>query len=148
MTFSYDDGVSQDIRLIEIFNKYNLKATFNINSGLAGTEGCLDREGVRVTHNRIKPEDIRHVYDGHEIAAHTLTHPFLPNIEDEREVLCQVEEDNLNEAIRTGLEALKIVLFFVVSFRHTLYCQKLPPRKDTDFQSLEVQRIFELANFR
>ena len=55
---------------------------------------------------------------------------------------------NLNEAIRTGLEALKIVLFFVVSFRHTLYCQKLPPRKDTDFQSLEVQRIFELANFR
>ncbi len=30
ITFSYDDGVMQDIRLIEIFNKYNLKATFNI----------------------------------------------------------------------------------------------------------------------
>lgn len=30
ITFSYDDGVTQDIRLIEIFNKYNLKATFNI----------------------------------------------------------------------------------------------------------------------
>lgn len=25
-----DDGVMQDIRLIEIFNKYNLKVTFNI----------------------------------------------------------------------------------------------------------------------
>ena len=31
LTFSYDDGVTQDIRLIEIFNKYNLKATFNLN---------------------------------------------------------------------------------------------------------------------
>ena len=55
---------------------------------------------------------------------------------------------NLNEAIRTSLEVLKIVLFFVASFRHTSYCQKLPPRKDTDFQGLEVQGIFELANFR
>ena len=55
---------------------------------------------------------------------------------------------NLNEAIRISLEALKIVFFFVASFRHTSYCQKLPPRKDTDFQGLEVQRIFELANFR
>lgn len=27
ITFSYDDGVTQDIRLIELFNKYNLKAT-------------------------------------------------------------------------------------------------------------------------
>ena len=34
LTFSYDDGVTQDIRLIEIFNKYNLKATFNLNSEL------------------------------------------------------------------------------------------------------------------
>ena len=29
LTFSYDDGVTQDARLIEIFNKYGLKATFN-----------------------------------------------------------------------------------------------------------------------
>ena len=55
---------------------------------------------------------------------------------------------NLNEAIRTDLEALKIVLFFVASFRHTSYGQKLSPRKDTHFQGLEVQRILELANFR
>ena len=34
ITFSYDDGVTQDRRLIEILNRYGLKATFNINSGL------------------------------------------------------------------------------------------------------------------
>lgn len=33
VTFSFDDGVTQDIRLIEIFNKYGLKGTFNLNSG-------------------------------------------------------------------------------------------------------------------
>ena len=30
ITFSFDDGVTQDIRLVEIFNKYGLKCTFNI----------------------------------------------------------------------------------------------------------------------
>ena len=34
VTFSYDDGVTQDIRLVEILNRYNLKATFNLNSEL------------------------------------------------------------------------------------------------------------------
>ena len=34
LTLSYDDGVVQDIRLIEIMNKYGLKGTFNINSAL------------------------------------------------------------------------------------------------------------------
>lgn len=36
LTFSYDDGVTQDIRLIELFNKYGMKATFNLNSELLG----------------------------------------------------------------------------------------------------------------
>ena len=33
VTFSYDDGVEQDIRLVEIFNKNGIKGTFNINTG-------------------------------------------------------------------------------------------------------------------
>ena len=33
-TMSYDDGVVQDIRLIDIMNKNGLKGTFNINTGL------------------------------------------------------------------------------------------------------------------
>ena len=36
ITFSYDDGVTQDIRLIELMNKYGLKGTFNLNSELLG----------------------------------------------------------------------------------------------------------------
>ena len=34
LTFSYDDGVFQDRRLLKIFNKYGLKGTFNLNSDM------------------------------------------------------------------------------------------------------------------
>jgi peptidoglycan/xylan/chitin deacetylase (PgdA/CDA1 family) len=37
ITFSFDDGVLQDIRAIAILDKYGLKATFNLNSGKFGT---------------------------------------------------------------------------------------------------------------
>lgn len=32
MTFSYDDGVSADYRLVELMRKYYIKGTFNINT--------------------------------------------------------------------------------------------------------------------
>ena len=76
VTFSYDDGVTQDIRLIELMNKYGLKSTFNLNSELLGKRGILDRENQRIAHYKIHPEDVRYVYDGHEVAVHTLTHPL------------------------------------------------------------------------
>lgn len=31
---TYDDGVLQDVRFVALLNKYNLKGTFNLNSGL------------------------------------------------------------------------------------------------------------------
>ena len=34
LTLSYDDGVEQDIRLIENMKQHGLKGTFNLNSGL------------------------------------------------------------------------------------------------------------------
>lgn len=42
LTLSYDDGVAQDIRLIEIMKKHGLKGTFNINSGLYAPEGTTN----------------------------------------------------------------------------------------------------------
>ncbi len=104
ITFSYDDGVTQDVRLIEIFNKYNLKATFNINSELLGKDGALVRNNVNVTHIKNKAEDVRHIYAGHEVAVHTLTHPHLPNVMDEKEVIRQVEEDRLKLSELVGYE--------------------------------------------
>ena len=106
VTFSYDDGVTQDVRLIELFNKYSVKATFNLNSELLGHPGSLLRENVRISHNKNKPEDIRHIYAGHEIAGHTLRHPRLPDIPDDAEVIRQVERDRLNLSELAGYEVV------------------------------------------
>lgn len=95
ITFSYDDGVTQDIRLIELMNKYGLKSTFNINSELLGHRGILIRNENRISHYKVHPEDVKYIYEGHEIAAHTLTHPNLTK-QDDQEVIRQVEKDRLN----------------------------------------------------
>ena len=95
ITFSYDDGVTQDIRLIELLNKYGLKCTFNLNSELLSKNGMLIREGKRIAHYKVHTEDVKHIYEGHEVAVHTLTHPNLTQCEDE-EIVRQVETDRLN----------------------------------------------------
>lgn len=104
VTFSYDDGVTQDVRLVEIFNKYNLKATFNLNSSLLGLDGELVRNDVRINHTKNKACDVKYIYEGHEIAVHTLTHPNLTGIEDDKEVIRQVEEDRVRLSELCGYE--------------------------------------------
>lgn len=106
VTFSYDDGVTQDQRLIDLFNRYGLRATFNINSGLLGQGGRLIRENVTVAHVKPQPEEIRGIYQGHEIAAHTLTHPNLSRVEDDAEIIRQVEQDRLRLSELAGYEVV------------------------------------------
>lgn len=103
VTFSYDDGVTQDIRLIELLNKYGLKCTFNLNSELLGKRGILIRENQRISHYKIHPEDVKYVYEGHEVAVHTLTHPNLTTL-NEKEIIRQVEQDRLNLCELVGYE--------------------------------------------
>ncbi len=94
VTFSYDDGVTQDERLIEIFNKYGLKGTFNLNSGRFGKLRNLEREGVIVTQNKIEKADAVRVYRGHEVAGHTVDHENLTRLAD-AEITKTVETDRL-----------------------------------------------------
>ncbi len=70
-TLSYDDGVKDDIRLIEIMRKYGLKGTFNLNSsGL--TSG---RE------NRLTADEIKNLFgDDTEIAMHGFNHLSLAKV--------------------------------------------------------------------
>ena len=105
VTFSYDDGVTQDIRLIELLNKYNLKCTFNLNSELLGKKGMLNRNNQRISHYKIHPEDVKKIYDGHEVAVHTLTHPNLTQC-DEKEIVRQVENDRLRLSELVGYEVV------------------------------------------
>lgn len=101
VTFSYDDGVTQDKRLIYIFNKYGLKATFNINSGLLDKEGSLLFGTSSINHTKNPASKVKEIYEGHEVAVHTLTHPNLTTL-DEAEIIRQVEEDRKNLENLTG----------------------------------------------
>lgn len=90
LTLSYDDGVVQDIRLVEIMNKYGLKGTFNINSGMYLPEET-ERKEFR---GRLKLSEAKKLYtdSGHEVAVHALTHPFLEKM-DTSEIIYEITED-------------------------------------------------------
>ena len=105
LTFSYDDGVTQDERLINLFNKYGMKCTFNLNADLLGHPGELLREGVHVRHDKIPPERVRKVYAGHEVATHSLTHPYLTRLSDE-DVIREIEEDRKKLSALVGYEVV------------------------------------------
>lgn len=105
LTFSFDDGVTQDVRFMKLLDKYGMKGTFNLNSQFLGYEGVWAVDGVPVNHSKSKPQDIRFLYEGHEVAAHTLTHPFLPDLPKE-EIIRQVEEDRLKLSELCGYEVI------------------------------------------
>ena len=48
-TMSYDDGVTQDERLIAYMNQYGIKGTFNLNAGLMGDNDRIVRDGFALS---------------------------------------------------------------------------------------------------
>ena len=93
ITFSFDDGVTQDIRLVEVLNKYGLKGTFNLNSAKLGLPGDVWKvEWGEIPRKMLNASQVGELYEGHEVAVHTLTHPNLTTLNDET-VIYQVDED-------------------------------------------------------
>ncbi|MEK8131216.1 polysaccharide deacetylase family protein [Paenibacillus filicis] len=80
ITLSYDDGREEDRQLVATMNEYGLKGAFHLNSGL------LDRPGY------LRADEIRTLFAGQEVSAHTATHPFLDITPPER-VVMEIMED-------------------------------------------------------
>ena len=93
LTFSYDDGIYQDMRLVQLFNLYGLKGTFNLNSGVQYKENVWMNKDVLV--RRIPKDILPELYKGHEVAVHTLTHPRLYALPDE-ELAKELKADKEN----------------------------------------------------
>ncbi len=87
LTMSYDDGAVHDARLIEIFNKYHIKATFHLISGR-----------IQASDSWIKPQELKTVYAGHEISAHSLNHPFFDAIPREQLLYEMIEDKKFLES--------------------------------------------------
>lgn len=94
LTFSYDDGVMQDKRLAELFDKYKMKCTFNFN--------CSFMREQNFTKEQINEYFLS---KGHEIAIHGANHRPTGNlraIEGIRDILeCRIElEEKCGRIIR------------------------------------------------
>ena len=99
LTFSYDDNVKENIRLVEILNRYNMKATFNINSGLYHPDESHPR--------MMSKKEVTALFANspHEVAIHSHTHPFLaalPTVAATQELLTdrQALEEQFHRIVR------------------------------------------------
>ena len=83
-TLSFDDGITQDLKVIEILKKYDVKCiSFNINTGLYGANWDWVGPAIgdpSIPHQRFTEEELKTgIYDGYDVLVHTLNHPSLKN---------------------------------------------------------------------
>ena len=106
LVLSFDDGTIYDKRFIELLNKYNIPATLNLNSGLCDFVWYYnDTFPIR----RLKLEECKNMFVGHEIASHTLTHPYLTSLSHD-ELVYQVNQDveNLEKIFGIKVESFGV----------------------------------------
>lgn len=116
-TLSYDDGLEQDKRLIQLMKQYGLKGTFNLNAGLFNRKGTVRRIGslafqdcgpdmisgrvIKYTKQyRLPVDEIAQVYEGMEIASHSYTHDWLGRL----------PEEEMKRSIDLDLEGLEKIV--------------------------------------
>ena len=68
VTFSYDDGMRNDRRLVALLNRHGLRGTFNLNSGKLSPDGAADDAW------NVRASEAASLYAGHEAAVHGLRH--------------------------------------------------------------------------
>ena len=81
LVMSLDDGTAQDEKVISIFKKYGLTATFNLNSGRLGEKEEIPipaYDGKPLRHDKVTEAQVKcGLYNGFEVACHGLTHAKL-----------------------------------------------------------------------
>ena len=77
LTFSYDDGTIYDKKLVSLLKKYDMKATFNLNSGLLGQKEHRMINGIDTDFSQLEPGEVKTVYADQEVASHTVNHSSI-----------------------------------------------------------------------
>ena len=156
LTFSYDDGNIKDRDLVELFNKYGVKGTFNLNSAKFSENGA---------DYNISKKEVRKLYKGHEVAVHTVTHPKLeglPNSLIVKEIASDKEElEKLSGTIVQGMaypfgtysdEVIKVAKECGIKYSRTVEAHRSfkLPKSDSWLKMPATchhadERLFELA---
>lgn len=98
---SFDDGTVHDKAFVELLNRHGIPCTFNLNSGLEDFVWEFEGHPVRRQHLADTVEQ----YRGHEVASHSLHHPWLSALDD-GELRKEVGEDCARLKEIFGLEEL------------------------------------------
>ncbi len=83
VTTSWDDGTVHDRRVVAGLNELGIKGTFNLNSGNLGKTNW---------YGYVSASEIASLYAGHEVAIHTVTHPWLDRL-DPAQIASEVLDD-------------------------------------------------------
>ncbi len=89
LLLSYDDGLAQDLRLLDLLDHHGLQGTFNLNSGRLGQTAPWLADKTGHCGRYLGEDEVARVYRHHEIASHSVNHPDLTRLDDatiEREI--------------------------------------------------------------
>ena len=140
VTFSYDDGVRQDLKFSDVLEKYKIKATFNLNSeNLRGSNGLTKDEIQEYILNR-----------GHEIAVHGSYHRAegtLRPIEGIQDVLnCRLElEERFGLIIRGMAYPDTGIAYFTNGAKYENIKNYLKELDIVKFESVEFKQYERVA---
>lgn len=105
-TFSYDDGQIFDRRLAALFDAYQLKATFHLNSGSIGRDSYVGWD------------ELKEIYKNHEVSCHGYSHPYFT----------QLSKGSIVEEILEDKKCLEAAVKYPVrgmSYPYGIYSDKL-----------------------
>ena len=122
LTFSYDDALYFDRQLVEIFNRYKMKATFNVPSNRLGIKRVLPAE------------ELATLYAGHEIACHGANHKNMTKLSAAEQV-AEVKND------RIRLEQLSGYVVNGFAYPYSAYSPEVI--RNLDNQGLHYARTVE-----
>lgn len=112
LTLSYDDGVVQDRRLVELCRQYGVKCTFNLGSAVLGYQGTVTGpKGNTIDISKVSTGEVASLYADQDIGGHGLYHSAL-NMVGSPLAVYEIIED------RRRLEALsgRLVRMFAYPF--------------------------------
>ncbi len=137
-TLSFDDGITQDLKIIEILQKYDVKCiSFNINTGLYGANWTWVGPAIgdpEISHQRFTEEELKSgIYDGYEVLVHTLNHPSLKNYDKRAsQIKKEVGKDADNIEKLTGVRPVGMAW----------------PGGDTEYTDTTIELVLENTDIR
>lgn len=137
-TISFDDGITQDKKIIEIYKKYGFTGgTFFLNTGLLGESWdwvgqILGMPGL--SHKRFTADELKTgIYNGFDTQVHTLHHYSLKNYDNNVAIIqSEVQDDADNILTYTGVTPVGMAW----------------PGGDSEFTDTTVRLVLENTDIR